>query len=70
MSEYFDLLERCVLTAVQCFAALLIADGTGLLYSIDAVEAAACAGMASGLSIIKSFAAQKLGGDKSASLVK
>ena len=70
MSEYLDLLERCVLTAVQCFIALLIADGTGLLYSIDAVEAAACAGMASGLSIVKSFCAQKLVGDKSASLVK
>jgi len=70
MSEYLDLLERVVMTAVQCFAALMLADGTGLLYSIDAVEAAACAGMAAGLSVVKGFAAQKLVGDKSASLVK
>jgi len=70
VSEYLDLIERVVMTAVQCFAALMLADGTGLLYSIDAVEAAACAGMAAGLSVIKGFAAQKLVGDKSAALGK
>ena len=70
MSAYFDLLERAVITAVQCFAALLVADSSGLLYSIDALEAAACAGMAAGLSVVKSFAASKLVGDSSPSLVK
>ncbi len=69
MTEYLDLLERAAMTAVQCFTALLLADTSGLLYSIDAVEAAACAGLASGLSVIKGFAASKIG-DKSPSLVK
>lgn len=70
MTEYLDLLERAVMTSVQCFCALLLADSSGLLYSIDAVEAAACAGIASGLSVVKGFAAKKLVGDDSPSLVK
>lgn len=70
MSEYLDLLERTVMTAVQCFATLLIADGTGLLYNATMLESATCAGIAAGLAVVKGFAAQKLVGDKSASLVK
>jgi len=70
MKAYLDLLERCVMTFIQSFAALLLADTAGIDLSISTVQAAAVAGIAAVLAILKGFAAQRLVGDKSPSLVK
>ena len=55
MKAYLDLIERCAMTFIQSFAALLVAD---------------TAGIAAVLAVLKGFAAQRLVGDKSPSLVK
>ena len=70
MKAYLDLIERCGLTWVETFAALLVADTAGIDLSVSTVQAAAVAGIASVLAILKGFAAQRLVGDKSPSLVK
>jgi hypothetical protein len=70
MNTYLDLLERCAMTAVQSFAALLLADTAGVDLSVSTVQAASVAGIAAVLAVLKGFAAQRLVGDKSPSLVK
>ena len=70
MKAYLDLIERCAMTFVQSFAALLLADTAGIDLSVSTVQAAAVAGVAAALAVLKGFAAQRLIGDKSTSLVK
>jgi len=70
MKAYFDLLERCALTWVETFAALLLAGTAGIDLSVSTMQAAAVAGLAAVLAILKGFAAQRLVGDASPSLVK
>jgi len=70
MKAYLDLIERCGLTWVETFAALLLADTAGIDLSVSTVQAAAVAGVAAVLAVLKGFAAQRLVGDKSPSLVK
>jgi ribose/xylose/arabinose/galactoside ABC-type transport system permease subunit len=70
MKAYLDLLERCAMTWVQSFAALLLASSAGIDLSVSTVQAAAASGLAAVLALAKGFAAQKLVGDKSPSLVK
>ena len=70
MKAYLDLLERCAMTFIQSFAALLLADTAGIDLSVSTVQAAGVAAIAAVLSILKGFAAQRLVGDKSPSLVK
>jgi len=70
MKAYLDLLERCALTWVETFAALLLAGTAGIDLSVSTMQAAAVAGLAAVLAILKGFAAQRLVGDKSPSLVK
>jgi len=71
MKAYLDLLERCAMTFVQSFAALLLADTAGIDLSVSTVQAAAVAAIAAVLAVLKGFAAQRLVGDKSTpSLVK
>ena len=71
MKAYLDLIERCAMTFIQSFAALLLADTAGIDLSVSTVQAAAVAGVAAALAVLKGFAAQRLVGDKSTpSLVK
>ena len=70
MKAYLDLLERCAMTFIQSFAALLLADTAGIDLSVSTVQAAAVSGVAAALAVLKGFAAQRLVGDKSPSLVK
>jgi len=70
MKAYLDLLERCAMTFIQSFAALLLADTAGIDLSVSTVQAAAVAAIAAVLAVLKGFAAQRLVGDKSPSLVK
>jgi len=70
MKAYLDLIERCGLTWVETFAALLLADTAGIDLSVSTVQAAGVAGLAAVLAVVKGFAAQRLVGDKSPSLVK
>ena len=70
MKAYFDLGERCVMTFIQSFAALLLAGTAGIDLSVSTAQAAAVSGLAAVLSILKGFAAPRLVGDKSPSLVK
>ena len=67
---YLDLIERCAMTFVQSFAALLLADTAGIDLSVSTAQAAAVSGLAAVLAVLKGFAAQRLVGDKSPSLVK
>jgi hypothetical protein len=70
MKAYLDLIERCAMTFIQSFAALLLADTAGIDLSVSTVQAAAVSGVAAALACLKGFAAQRLVGDKSPSLVK
>ena len=70
MKAYLDLIERCGLTWVETFAALLLADTAGIDLSVSTVEAASVAAIAAVLAVLKGFAAQRLVGDASPSLVK
>ena len=70
MKAYLALIERCAMTFVQSFAALLLADTAGIDLAVSTVQAAAVAGVAAALAVLKGFAAQRLVGDKSPSLVK
>ena len=71
MKAYLDLIERCAMTFIQSFAALLLADTAGIDLSVSTAQAAAVAGVAAALAVLKGFAAQRLVGDKSTpSLVK
>ena len=70
MNAYLDLAERCAMTALQSFAALLLAGTAGIDLSVSTVQAAGVAGIAAVLAVLKGFAAQRLVGDKSPSLVK
>ena len=70
MKAYLDLIERCAMTFVQSFAALLLADTAGIDLSVSTAQAAAVSGLAGVLAVLKGFAAQRLVGDKSPSLVK
>ena len=71
MKAYLDLLERCAMTFIQSFAALLLADTAGIDLSVSTAQAAAVSGLAAVLAVLKGFAAQRLVGDKSTpSLVK
>jgi len=70
MKAYFDLGERCAMTFIQSFAALLLADTAGIDLSVSTAQAAAVSGLAAVLAVLKGFAAQRLVGDASPSLVK
>ena len=70
MKAYFDLLERCAMTFIQSFAALLLAGTAGIALSVSTAQAAAVSGLAAVLAILKGFAAQRLVGDDSPSLVR
>ena len=70
MKAYLDLLERCAMTFIQSFAALLLAGTAGIDLSVSTVQAAAVAGIAAVLAILKGFAAQRFVGDDSPSLVR
>ncbi len=70
MKAYLDLGERCAMTFLQSFSALLLADTAGVDLSVSTVQAAAVAAIAAVLAVLKGFAAQRLVGDKSPSLVK
>ena len=71
MKAYLDLLERCAMTFVQSFAALLLADTAGIDLSVSTAQAAAVSGLPAVLAGLKGFAAQRLVGDKATpSLVK
>jgi len=70
MKAYLDLIERCGLTWVETFAALLLADTAGIDLSVSTTQAAAVSGIAAVLAVLKGFAAQRLVGDASPSLVK
>ena len=70
MKAYLDLLERCAMTFIQSFAALLLAGTAGIDLSVSTMQAGAVAGIAAVLAIVKGFAAQRFVGDKSPSLVK
>ena len=70
MKKYLDLLERCAMTFIQSFAALLLADTAGIDLSVSTAQAAAVSGLAAVIVVLKGFAAQRLVGDASPSLVK
>ena len=70
MKASLDLLERCAMTFLQSFSALLVADTAGIDLSVSTTQAAAVSGIAAVLAVLKGFAAQRLVGDKSPSLVK
>ena len=70
MKAYLDLLERCAMTFIQAFAARLLAGTAGIDLSVSTMQVAAGAGIAAVLAIVKGFAAQRLVGDKSPSLVR
>ena len=70
MKAYLDLIERCGLTWAETFAALLLADTAGVDLSVSTMQAGYVAGIAAVLAVVKGFAAQRLVGDKSPSLVK
>lgn len=55
-------LERAIKTFAQVLAALLVANGTGLL-DTDWVSAGSTAGMAALLSILTSVASDRIGAD-------
>lgn len=63
-----DLFERAVSTFAQALAALLIADGTGLL-NANWVDALSVAGMAALLAILKGVGAYGLENETGASLL-
>ena len=52
MKAYLDLIERCAMTFVQSFAALLLADTAGIDLSVSTVQAAAVAGVAAALAVL------------------
>ena len=70
MKKYLDLLERCAMTFIQSFAALLLADTAGVDLSISTVQAAAVAGIAAVLAVLTGFAAQRRVGEAAPSLGK
>lgn len=59
-----DIIERAIWTAVQTFAAVYTVGG------IDELKSAGTAAVAAGISVIKGFAATKIGDPKSASTLK
>ncbi len=65
MNAYLDLMERCAMTALQSFAALLLAGTAGVDLSVSTVQAASVAGIAAGLAVLKGLAARRLVGDAS-----
>lgn len=62
-----DIAERAAMTAAQAFIAVLLANAAGIT-SMATVRAAALAGLAAGLSVIKGALASRLG-DGSAALL-
>ena len=63
-----DLAERTIATFAQALAALLIADGTGLL-NANWVDTLSVAGMAALLSVLKGVGAYGLENETGASLI-
>lgn len=61
---YKDVAERAIWTAAQAFLAIYAVGG------IDELKAAAAAGIAAGLSIVKGFVATKVGDKESAATLK
>lgn len=61
---YKDVLERALWTAVQAFIAVYTVGG------VDEIKSAATAAVAAGISVVKSFAATKIGDPESASTIK
>jgi hypothetical protein len=59
-----DVLERALWTAVQTFIAVYAVGG------VDQAKAAATAAAAAGLSVVKGFAATKIGNKDSAATLK
>ncbi len=70
MKAYLDLRERCVMKFLQSFAALLLAGTAGIDLSVSTMQAAAVAGIAAVLAIVKGFASLLLVGEDSPSLVR
>lgn len=61
---YKDIIERALWTAAQAFLAIYTVGG------VDELKSAAAAGVAAGLSVIKGFAATKMGDPESAATIK
>jgi len=61
---YKDIIERAVWTAVQAFVAVYTVGG------VDELKSAATAAVAAGISVIKGFAATKIGDTESAATLK
>ena len=62
-----DIAERAAMTAAQAFIACLLANAAGMT-DVATVRAAALAGLAAGLSVIKGALASRLGDDSAALL--
>lgn len=61
---YKDIIERAIWTAVQAFFAIYTVGG------VDQIKAAATAGVAAGLSVIKGFVATRIGDKESAATIR
>ena len=59
-----DILERALWTAVQTFVAVYTVGG------VDELKSAATAALAAGISVIKGFAATKIGDAESVATIK
>ena len=63
-----DIGERAAMTAVQAFLAVLLANAAGMT-DMGTLRAAALAGVAAGLSVIKGALASRLGDPATAALL-
>lgn len=61
---YKDIAERAIWTAAQAFLAIYTVGG------VDELKAAAAAGLAAGISVIKGFVATQIGDKESAATLK
>ena len=61
---YKDLIERAVWTAVQAFVAVWTVGG------VDSLKSAGAAALAAGISVLKGFAATKVGDPNTAATVR
>jgi len=63
MNMYKQVAERAAMTFIQAFAAMFVVT------DMSSAKGAAAAGLAAALSVLKSFAATKIGDKSTASLV-
>lgn len=63
-----DIAERAAMTAAQAFLAVILANAAGMT-DVATVRAAALAGLAAGLSVIKGALASRLGEPGTAALL-